>query len=1022
MRPFSRRGLLVLLLCFAAARSRALGRAHPIEQYGLDTWTSRDGLPQNSVNVILQTRDGYLWLGTEEGLVRFDGVRFTVYSSRTVPAFRQNTVETLVETADGDLWIGTADGLLRRHGEEFTAYRKKDGLPDDSITALAITRDGKLWIGTETGGLAGLSDDRIFTASDRASGLPDNRIISLAPAGDGSLWIGLPSGLARLQAGRLTSYAVAEGAEPRRINSIRESKDGTLWAASSRGLIHVVGDRVAASWTSRDGLPESVLGVLLEDRNGSVWVGAGGATAAGGLARMHGGRIERFGSAQGLPPDAHVISLFEDREGSLWIGTVGKGLLRYRPAAVRTYSHLDGLTNDYVHTVLEAPDGTVWVGTRGGGVNAIRNGVFAGAVTEKNGLPSDFVTSLGPAADGSLWVGTVGGGIARITGGTARRLPPAAGLPTAGVRAVLEDRAGALWIGTSGDGLARYENGAVRNFRTRDGLAGDDVDAICEDRDGALWVGTKTGLSRWRNGAWTTYRERNGLSSEAVRSLRADADGTLWIGTSGGGLIRLRDGRFSVVTARNGLFDDVIFTILDDERGNLWMSCNRGIFRVARRDLENFFAGKQAVVASKSYGEADGMKSAECNGSFQPSGWRSRDGGLWFSTIQGVAVIRPGAIRANAHEPPVIIERVLVDGRERPLDASLVIAPGSRSLQLDFTGLSFLAPDKMQFRYQLEGFDAAWVEAGTRRVAYYTNLPPRSYRFRVIAANADGVWNRKGSRTGVLDPTEIHADPVLRGARDSRRHRPGIRGLPVPSPRPEVEGAGARAGDRRSAVEHPRPSRALSDLRGLQEDPRRRRLLEADRELHPRPLRGGVLPLDLPGLHGTPLPGVCRQGGGRAERGREAALLTLAAASHSTVPSAGLSIQRRLPHVSVTARGGGAGRPAGRPADIAATKRATVGWSKRRRMDTSTSMRERSRAIACIAPRESPPRSKKSSWTPIREMARTSLQIAATVCSRGVRRSQRRSESSSGRSEPGGGSARRSTFPFGSRGRLSRGT
>lgn len=734
------RWTLVALVLLGHASARGLDPSQSIEQYGLDNWTSREGLPQNSVNVILQTRDGYTWLGTEEGLVRFDGVHFTVYSTRTIAAFRQNTVAALAQTTDGDLWIGTDEGLIRRHGDLFTLFGRKDGLPWEAISALEAGPDGTLWIGTENGGLAFRSAaGRFSTAADRAGGLPDDSVAALALSRDGSLWIGTGGGLARLHGGLLTSYARQGGAAAEGISDILESKDGTLWIASASGLLRFGGERVLETWTRREGMPEGAINALLEDRDGSLWIGA-----AGGLARMRAGRIERFTSAEGLPTN-FVFSFCEDREGSLWVGTVGAGVLRLRQAPVRTYTTRDGMSSDFVRVVIEATDGTLWVGTRSGGVNLLRNGRAVGAITERDGLPSDSVTALAPSSEGAIWVGTLGGGIALVSNGKVRSLPAGPGRPTGTIRALLEDRGGALWIGADGEGLTRYEHGTFRRFTSAEGLAGDDVRALAEGPGETLWVGTLTGLSRFRAGKLEERSGGEGTSGHRVVTLLVDPDGTVWIGTRGGGLLRLRNGHVSAVAARNGLFDDVVFSILDDKRGNLWMSCNRGIFRVRRRDLEDFFSGRRSAVASVSYSEADGMESAECNGSFQPSAWRSRDGGLWFPTIRGVAAIHPSAIRINEQMPPVILERFVVDRRTVPLGPKITIPPGSHSLELHYTGLSFLAPEKMLFRYRLEGFDDGWVDAGGRRAAYYTNLGPGGYVFRVIAANSDGVWNLTGA-------------------------------------------------------------------------------------------------------------------------------------------------------------------------------------------------------------------------------------------------------------------------------------
>jgi len=645
--------------------------------------------------------------------------------------------------------VGTPRGLIRRHGDQFTAFDKPDGLPDHSIGGLAAAPDGTLWVGTTSGGLAVRSAaGRFSTAANRARGLPDDKVTALARSRDGSVWIGTEHGLARLQGARLTSYARSDApAGADRINGIRESKDGGLWIASSGGLLRFAGGTSLESWASRSGMPDGGVSTVLEDRDGSVWMGG-----MGGVARMHGERIDRFTSAQGLATNV-IVSLLEDREGSLWLGTVGAGILRFREAPVRTFSRRDGMASDFVRPVIEAADGTIWAGTRAG-VVLVRDGRVSGSVTAREGLPDDSVTALARSADGSIWVGTGDGGVSLASSQRARSLSLPAGRLTQAVRVLLEEPGGALWIGTAGEGLARFDHAAFSILTTAQGLAGDDVVALRQGPDGALWVGTRTGLSRVRAGKVEGTPGPEGFSGVSVLALLADPDGTVWIGTTGEGLLRRRDGRTAAVKAHDGLFDDVVFSIVDDQRGNLWMSCNRGIFRVARAELDDFFSGKKPRVTSVSYAEADGMKSAECNGSFQPSAWQSRDGGLWFATIQGVALIRPSAIHVNAQAPPVILEKVLVDSREVPLAAKIRLAPGSRTLEVHFTGVSFLSPEKMLFRYQLTGFESSWVDAGTRRAAYYTHLPPGDYVFRVIAANADGVWNRTGAAVPVsIEPT-----------------------------------------------------------------------------------------------------------------------------------------------------------------------------------------------------------------------------------------------------------------------------
>lgn len=723
-------------LLVASTRGLALDPSKSIAQYGLDAWATRDGLPQNSVAALLQTRNGYLWMGTEEGLVRFDGVRFTVYSTLNTPSFRQNRIQALAEGSDGSLWVGTVDGLLRKRGDDFTAYGVAEGLPNATILALLADPDGSLWIGTERGGLACWKNERFVFGLTRAQGLPADMVTAFARSPDGSVWIGTDEGLALVRGGRVVSRTTtSDGLPANRVNDVLEGRDGELWVATSGGLARLSGGHATAVTKGKE---FSSINALCQDRGGSLWTGT-----SRGLSRVRGGALDPFDEAGGPPQGVVVVCLLEDHEGNLWIGTDGDGLLRLRDAPIVTYGKRDGLTKEFVHAVLEDPHGTVWFGTRGGGLNRLRGGRMS-AMTTRDGLPDDAVSALTQARDGALWIGTSGGGVARLKDGHVRVYAKEDGLSSNLIRVLLEDRRGALWIGTSGGGLDRLDQGRVTAFSVSDGLAGDTVVDLCEDRDGALWIGTTTGVSRFQDGTFRTFREPEGLSY-AVRALKADPDGTLWIGTSGGGLFRLRDGRLSAVTARQGLYDDVAFAILDDAAGNLWMSCNRGIFRVARHELEEFFAGKRAAVTCAAYGEADGMKSAECNGGFQPSAWRGRDGRLWFATIRGAVVVDPRAIRVNREPPPVVLERVIVDGRDLGAVAGKAFPPGSRSIELDYAGLSFVSSERMRFKYRLEGVDSDWVDAGPRRAAYYMNLSPGRYVFRVIASNSDGVWNQTGA-------------------------------------------------------------------------------------------------------------------------------------------------------------------------------------------------------------------------------------------------------------------------------------
>jgi signal transduction histidine kinase/ligand-binding sensor domain-containing protein/DNA-binding response OmpR family regulator len=706
-----------------------------ITQYARDVWQTEQGLPQNSVQAIVQTRDGYLWLGTQEGLVRFDGARFTVFDKRNTPAIRQNHISSLLEGRDGCLWIGTNGGLVRLKEGQFSSFTSADGLSSDFVTSLCEDREGNLWAGTFGKGLNRFRDGR-FTQITTGDGLANEFVWAIAEDGQGNLWIGTNGGLDRLRGGRINHVSAIDGNENNFVWAIRESQDGSLWVGTSRGLVHLSGDKLR-TYSRKDGLPHDVVKCIFEDHEGILWVGTDG----GGLSRCWRGAFTSFGARDGLTND-FVQAVYEDREGSLWIGTYGGGLNRLRDGKFSTYTAAEGLAGDQVRAVLESRDGSIWIGTNGNGVSRFKDRQFTNFTT-KDGLAHDVVMSLCEDRDGNIWLGT-NGGLSRFNAGRFTNYTSKDGLSHDFVRAIHQDRSGGLWVGTRGGGLNYFKDGKFTSFIDK-GVPSDVVRMIFEDHAGGIWFGGNNGLTQFNGERFKTYTTQDGLSNNAVYSMVEDSDGTLWIGTYGSGLNRFKDGVFTVITSGDGLFDDVVFQILDDGLGNLWMTCNKGVFAVSKQQLNEFAAGKIAAITSVSYGIADGMKSAECNGSSQPAGWRSRDGSLWFPTLKGVAVVNPRSIEINRLIPPVLVESVLVDQRPISLAQQVSLPPGKGAIEFHYTGLSFLAPDRVKFKYQLEGFDQEWVDAGSRRVAYYTNIPPGRYRFRVIACNNDGVWNYEGA-------------------------------------------------------------------------------------------------------------------------------------------------------------------------------------------------------------------------------------------------------------------------------------
>ena len=732
----------MLLVCAACLPALALDPRKPLTQYGRDVW--QDGLPQSTVHAVVQTRDGYIWLGTYEGLVRFNGVAFTVFDKSNTPELRAKGVRALCEDRDGNLWVGTLSGGLTRYARGvFTTFTTESGLPNDFVYALHQDSAGRLWIGTD-GGLCRYEDGR-FTSLTTSDGLSRNNVRAVCEDREGAIWVGTDGGgLNRIRDGRIETFATAHPT----VNALALDRDGTLWIGTNGGGLGAYRDGAFTTYAAADGLAHGRVYSLYFDRAGTLWAGTDG----GGLYRFRDGAFARYSTAEGLSQD-FVRSLCEDHEGSLWVGTNG-GLNRLKDGKFVSYTVQQGLSQDNVRVVLEDPQGTIWIGTDGGGLNALRPDGRVDVITTRQGLPNDFIRSLCAASDGAIWVGTNGGGAARYAGGGFTRYSTANGLANDEVRALLEDRDGAIWMGTAGGGLSRVAAGKVTTLTRAQGLPHNDVRALYQDREGAIWIGTYGGgVARLRDGAMTTFTTADGLSNPAVLAIYQDAAGRMWFGTNSGGLSRLENGAFTTYGTEDGLFDDTIFQILEDASGNLWFGCNKGIFRVPLAELNAFAAGGVSSVTSTSYGKADGMGSNQCNGASQPAGWRGRDGRLWFPTAGGVAMIDPASITLNAIPPPTVIATVVVDGQ--PVDArgAREFDPSSERFEIHYDGLSFLVPDRVRFRYRLEGLSGDWIDAGTRRVAYYNNLPPGDYTFRVVACNNDGVWNEAGASFEFRIPT-----------------------------------------------------------------------------------------------------------------------------------------------------------------------------------------------------------------------------------------------------------------------------
>lgn len=732
-----------LVLLVAASPLRAQPSPHSLDpalafsQYTHDVWQRAEGLPQNTVAAMAQTGDGYLWLATQDGLVRFDGVRFTVFNIRTTPELGSNDIQALLLDRQDRLWIGTTGGglVMLNHGK-FTSYGIREGLTGNVVSALHEDAAGRLWIGTTAGGVSRLSDGvfQHYTAED---GLPSGGVTTIAHDSLGTIWIGTHSGLSKLADGRFTTYTADTGSLPSNdVRAVCAARDGTLWVATAAGLVRLRQDTFT-TYTTKDGLSGNFVRTVFEDRAGTLWVG----TVDGGVTRMRDAAIARFTTRDGLSDD-DVRSFLEDDEGNLWIGTNAGGLNRLKTSRIVTYGTPEGLSHDIALAITSDARGDVWVATYGGGLNRLRDGRWT-AYTTTHGLASNMVLSLAAARDGSLWVGSAGG-VDRLRDGRVRHYGAEAGLADEPVLALLEGRLGDLWVGTR-TGLKHVAASGTTNYTVADGLGGNIILAIVQTRDGSIWIGTEGGgVSQLGPDGLRRYGRSDGLTNDVVGTITEDREGDLWFGTNGGGLVRLKDGRFTAYTSAHGDIADTISRILEDAAGNLWMSANRGIFRVRRQDLDNFDAGTLKEIPTVWYDEADGMRSSEANGGIQPAGWQMPDGRLWFPTLKGAILIEPDRLTREFQPARAILEGVMADRQVLDHRAPLTVPAGARAIEFHYTAPGFQSPHRTAFRYRLDGYDAEWIEAGTRRTAYYTNLPPGDYVFRVTARNEDHAWSQAG--------------------------------------------------------------------------------------------------------------------------------------------------------------------------------------------------------------------------------------------------------------------------------------
>ncbi len=713
----------------AVATASALDRNRKIDQYGHDTWNAQNGLPGEAVYQILQTRDGYLWLRTSAGVVRFDGVRF-VQPELTVGGHPlREPVKAICRGADGDLLIRSTSRTLRYASGVFSDYRKPGALPDGDIRVLFESTRHEVFVGSDNFIYAITKDRPVLLRAGTSW------IFDLLEDQPGRILIPSLTGLYSFTNGRLSPTGVPEGGA-KSTGAVRDGEK-RLWLGTINGPRVLSNGRMVENAVSRR--VQGEVTAMMADADANLWIGSAG----NGIYRISGTEVSSFRSDDGLL-DNRTHALFEDREGSVWVGTAS-GLERFRNTRLVTLTHAEGLPGDMTVNLIAAGDGSVYAFSAGTGFARIRDGVGR-AFTRKDGLPGIYPNGPFESRDGSIWVGTEAG-LERFQNGHFQLYTANGHFSHYYISAISEDDEG-LIVATSEEMAFRFRDGeawplTMHGRPTPVSARGTYTFTIYRDPEGTLWFGTVKGLFRFAAGEPPDKALQKQVTFP-VTSIYGDGRGSLWMGGRIPGVtrFRIRDGRVTRYTSDNGLFDGYPSGILSDAQGNLWMSTPTGLWVADRGDLDAFADGKIAWVRTTTYGTADGMKTAEASPpSSQPAACRTRDGRLWFTTEKGVVIADPAHLPHNGLIPPVLLEEIVVDGRTASPAGDLRIAAGADRLEFHYTSLSMLIPARVRFRYKLEGYDREWVDAGTRRVAYYTKLPPGQYQFRVMGSNDDGLWN-----------------------------------------------------------------------------------------------------------------------------------------------------------------------------------------------------------------------------------------------------------------------------------------
>jgi ligand-binding sensor domain-containing protein/signal transduction histidine kinase len=732
-------------LCFAVS-AFAVDPARDVSQYLRESWGAEKGFPGESITAIAQTSDGYLWIGTDKDLVRFNGFNFREFEIAHPDPIQIGPVRALVVDASDNLWILLQNTqVFRYHSGIFEPIR---GWAEGGTTAMAKGTSGAVLLSSSAAGTLTYSENRFrnlssaalltdaarapneaatpFSWFDRLAS-PTSLVISMAQTDDGKIWLATEHrGLFYLQHGRISS--VSDGRADRKIHCFLPLKGSELWVGTANGVLRWNGMDVSSA-----GLPSSLLNLdvlsILRDRDSNIWIGT-----SRGLLRYNASGVSLLSSREGTGP---VTALFEDREGNIWFGS-SRGLERLRDSTFVTYS-IPNLKSQSTGPVYVDSRGRTWIAPIEGGLRWLKGGE-SGTITA-DGIANDVIYSITGTDEDDIWIGRQQGGLThlRYSGNsfTAKTYTKADGLAQNSVYSVYEDQDGTVWSGTLSGGVSEFKEGRFTNYTTTDGLASDTVSSIAEGATGTMWFGTPRGLSEFSNNQWLTYGIRDGLVSQDIDCLFEDSSGVLWIGTAGG-LAFLRNGHIQIPKGTQSWLTEPVFGIAEDGKGSLWIATSARVLRANPASLINNLALNDS--AFRMYGRDNGLQGTEGVKRFRSVVTDSR-GNVWFSTTRGLSTVNPDRSDVNSLPPLLRVETVTMDGNDVNSELPIRVPPGEHRIVFHYLGLTLANPERVRYRYWLDGFDRGWSEVTSNREAAFANLSPGKYRFRLMCSNDDGVWN-----------------------------------------------------------------------------------------------------------------------------------------------------------------------------------------------------------------------------------------------------------------------------------------